>query len=154
LEGIHSLIRIADCNVFEILDVSCTVSNGRERLNDSSQFLLNPLKQENSAYSSTIEQWARELLSFVYSCDVARVTLDLRGETPMPNYSDSSKVYIGGADQSGQVMTSVEAAEYLKMHVKTVCRLAKEGKIPAKKVGSEWRFMRSVLDSWLSESLV
>lgn len=50
-----------------------------------------------------------------------------------------------------QVMTSVEAAAYLKMHVKTVCRLAKEGRIPARKVGSEWRFLRSVLDAWLTE---
>ncbi len=72
----------------------------------------------------------------------------------MPEYSDSSKIYIGGEDQFGQVMTSVEAAAYLKMHVKTVCRLAKEGKIPAKKVGSEWRFLRNVLDSWLAEALV
>ncbi len=66
----------------------------------------------------------------------------------------SPKIYIGGDDNLGQVMTSVEAAEYLKMHVKTVCRLAKEGKIPAKKVGSEWRFLRSVLDNWLAEALV
>jgi excisionase family DNA binding protein len=72
----------------------------------------------------------------------------------MHDYNDSSKIYIGGEDQFGQVMTSVEAAAYLKMHVKTVCRLAKEGKIPAKKVGSEWRFLRTVLDSWLSEALV
>jgi len=72
----------------------------------------------------------------------------------MADYNDSSKIYIGGEDQFGQVMTSVEAAEYLKMHVKTVCRLAKEGKIPAKKVGSEWRFLRSVLDNWLAEALV
>ena len=72
----------------------------------------------------------------------------------MPDYSDSSKIYIGGEDQFGQVMTSVEAAAYLKMHVKTVCRLAKDGKIPARKVGSEWRFLRTVLDSWLAEALV
>jgi excisionase family DNA binding protein len=62
--------------------------------------------------------------------------------------------YISGTDEvPRQVMTSVEAAVYLKMHVKTVCRLAKEGKIPAKKVGSEWRFLRSVLDRWLAEEL-
>lgn len=72
----------------------------------------------------------------------------------MPDYRESSKIYIGGEDQFGQVMTSVEAAEYLKMHVKTVCRLAKDGKIPAKKVGSEWRFLRTVLDNWLAEALV
>ncbi len=72
----------------------------------------------------------------------------------MPDFRDHSRIYIGGDDPVSQVMTSVEAAEYLKMHVKTVCRLAKEGKIPAKKVGSEWRFLRSVLDNWLAESLV
>jgi excisionase family DNA binding protein len=72
----------------------------------------------------------------------------------MPEIRDLSNIYIGGEDSTSQVMTSVEAAEYLKMHVKTVCRLAKEGKIPAKKVSSEWRFLRSVLDSWLSEALV
>ncbi len=68
---------------------------------------------------------------------------------------DYANIYIGGEETAAtQVMTSVEAADYLKMHVKTVCRLAKEGKIPAKKVGSEWRFLRSVLDRWLAEELV
>ena len=62
-------------------------------------------------------------------------------------------IFIGADDATKQVMTSTEAAEYLKMHVKTVCRLAKEGKIPARKVGSEWRFLRSVLDSWLSQTV-
>ena len=72
----------------------------------------------------------------------------------MSEHQDASKIYIGGEDLADTVMTSVEAAEYLKMHVKTVCRLAKEGKIPAKKVGSEWRFLRPVLEQWLSETLV
>ena len=72
----------------------------------------------------------------------------------MSDYQDTSRIYIGGEDLADKVMTSVEAAEFLKMHVKTVCRLAKEGKIPAKKVGSEWRFLRPVLEKWLSEALV
>lgn len=72
----------------------------------------------------------------------------------MSDYQDNSKIYIGGEDLADKVMTSIEAAEYLKMHVKTVCRLAKEGKIPAKKVGSEWRFLRPVLEKWLAEALV
>ncbi len=70
-------------------------------------------------------------------------------------FKEYANIYIGGEENaSSQVMTSVEAADYLKMHVKTVCRLAKEGKIPAKKVGSEWRFLRGVLDRWLAEELV
>jgi len=68
--------------------------------------------------------------------------------------SEYSNIVIGGGEDTDVVMTSVEAAEYLKMHVKTVCRLAKERKIPAKKVGSEWRFLKSVLDRWLSHEEV
>ena len=67
------------------------------------------------------------------------------------HHRDYGSIIIGGSDDATEVMTSVEAAEYLKMHVKTVCRLAKEKKIPAKKVGSEWRFLRSVLDRWLAQ---
>ena len=68
--------------------------------------------------------------------------------------SDYSNIVIGGSEDNDVVMTSVEAAEYLKMHVKTVCRLAKEKKIPAKKVGSEWRFLKSVLDKWLAQEVL
>jgi excisionase family DNA binding protein len=69
--------------------------------------------------------------------------------------SEYSNIVIGGSGEDTDiVMTSVEAAEYLKMHVKTVCRLAKERKIPAKKVGSEWRFLKSVLDRWLTQEVV
>ncbi|UCG51956.1 MAG: helix-turn-helix domain-containing protein [Candidatus Latescibacterota bacterium] len=68
--------------------------------------------------------------------------------------SDYANIVIGGNDDNDVVMTSVEAAEYLKMHVKTVCRLAKEKRIPAKKVGSEWRFLKSVLDRWLTQEVM
>ena len=47
-------------------------------------------------------------------------------------YGDYANIYIGGEDSNSPVMTSGEAADYLKMHVKTVCRLAKEKKIPLK----------------------
>ena len=67
---------------------------------------------------------------------------------------DYSGSIVGVEDPPAQVMTSIEAAQYRKMHVKTVCRLAKDGKIPAKKVGSEWRFLRRVLDGWLARELV
>lgn len=68
--------------------------------------------------------------------------------------SEYSNIVIGANEDTDVVMTSIEAAEYLKMHVKTVCRLAKERKIPAKKVGSEWRFLKSVLDRWLTQEVV
>ena len=49
----------------------------------------------------------------------------------------------------GEVMDVPEVAEWLHYHPKTVQRMAKDGQIPAKKVGGEWRFMRVDLERWL-----
>jgi excisionase family DNA binding protein len=48
-----------------------------------------------------------------------------------------------------EVLNSEEAANFLRMHVKTTLRLARQGKIPGCKVGGEWRFLRSELTEWL-----
>jgi len=48
-----------------------------------------------------------------------------------------------------EVLNSEEAARFLRMHVKTALRLARQGKIPGCKVGGEWRFLRSELTEWL-----
>jgi PTS system nitrogen regulatory IIA component len=48
-----------------------------------------------------------------------------------------------------EVLNSEEAARFLRMHVKTALRLARQGKIPACKVGGEWRFLRSELTEWI-----
>ena len=48
-----------------------------------------------------------------------------------------------------EVLNSEEAARFLRIHVKTTLRLARQGKIPGCKVGGEWRFLRSELTEWL-----
>jgi len=40
------------------------------------------------------------------------------------------------------VMTAKEVAALLKVHPMTLYRLARSGKIPALKIGSDWRFYR------------
>ncbi|MGB3715296.1 MAG: helix-turn-helix domain-containing protein [Candidatus Promineifilaceae bacterium] len=47
------------------------------------------------------------------------------------------------------VMTVPEVSEYLKLGESTVYRLAKDGKLPARKVGGVWRFSRRSLNNWL-----
>ena len=42
------------------------------------------------------------------------------------------------------------AAKYLKLSPKTIRCYARGRKIPAKKIGSQWRFLKSLLDRWLS----
>ena len=42
-----------------------------------------------------------------------------------------------------EVVTPSELARLLKIHVKTVYRLAREGSIAGSKIGRSWRFSRS-----------
>ncbi|MDY6907821.1 MAG: response regulator [Chloroflexota bacterium] len=46
-------------------------------------------------------------------------------------------------------MTTKEAAEYLKLNYMTVYKLAQKGRIPASKIGGNWRFKKEMLDDWL-----
>lgn len=53
-------------------------------------------------------------------------------------------------DSDGHTLfTAEEAAKYLRLHVKSIYRLARDGKIPGRKVGGSWRFHRDALDVWL-----
>jgi excisionase family DNA binding protein len=44
-----------------------------------------------------------------------------------------------------------ELSDYLRVHPTTVYRLLKLGKLPAFKVGSDWRFNSESIDHWRSE---
>lgn len=46
-----------------------------------------------------------------------------------------------------ELMLASEAAKYLRINYTTLCRLARQGKVPAVKVGGEWRFKKEVLDN-------
>ena len=47
------------------------------------------------------------------------------------------------------LMTIEEVAEYLRFHPSTVYRLVRQGRLPAVKVGKQWRFHRQALEDWL-----
>ena len=49
-----------------------------------------------------------------------------------------------------EILTAREAAKYLKLHVETVKAKARQGLLPAAKIGREWRFRKPDLDAWLS----
>jgi excisionase family DNA binding protein len=49
------------------------------------------------------------------------------------------------------IMTIREVAAYLHCHTSTVYRFVKRGSIPAFKLGSDWRFMRSEIELWISK---
>jgi excisionase family DNA binding protein len=48
-----------------------------------------------------------------------------------------------------KLMTVGELADYLRVTEKTIYRLLERGRIPATKVGRQWRFDTTAIDKWL-----
>ena len=46
-------------------------------------------------------------------------------------------------------MTISDVATYLKVTEKTLYGLAQKGELPGFKVGGQWRFRRTAIDSWI-----
>lgn len=53
-----------------------------------------------------------------------------------------------------QILTIKEVAAYLKVHERTVYRLASKGEIPAFKVANSWRFKEEEIQSWIKTRTV
>ncbi|MBU0709679.1 MAG: helix-turn-helix domain-containing protein [Candidatus Omnitrophica bacterium] len=52
-----------------------------------------------------------------------------------------------------EIWTTKEVADYLNLHPLTVHRYAREGKIPAFKIGTDWRFQKKHIESWIKEKV-
>lgn len=50
-------------------------------------------------------------------------------------------------------MTLEEVAKYLKVKPQTIYTWAQEKKIPAAKLGKEWRFRKSIIDEWFEQHI-
>jgi len=49
------------------------------------------------------------------------------------------------------LLTAQEVADYLGLHLVTVRDMLRAGKLPGRKVGREWRTLRSELEAWLRQ---
>lgn len=47
-----------------------------------------------------------------------------------------------------EIMTLEEVAAYLRLKPQTIYTWAQEKKIPAAKLGKEWRFKKSIIEQW------
>jgi excisionase family DNA binding protein len=59
-----------------------------------------------------------------------------------------------GPAGANEIWTVSMLARYLRCHPSTIYRLLKRGQIPAFKIGSDWRFQKSVIDRWLKRSTI
>ena len=53
---------------------------------------------------------------------------------------------------SGEVLSIEELAAYLRIPRSTIYKLVRVGRIPAKKVGRQWRFNKAAIDRWLGQT--
>ena len=60
----------------------------------------------------------------------------------------------GPSDGFEPILTSEQAAAYLKIHPKTLQRMARQGRIPAYRIGDLWRFRASQLEAWLASTVI
>ncbi len=49
-----------------------------------------------------------------------------------------------------QIMTTKQLANYLQLSQITICRLAREKKLPGLKIGKEWRFQKEMIDKLIA----
>jgi len=68
------------------------------------------------------------------------------GGNPMPGLNRRER---SAADGFEPLLTAGEAAEHLRIHVKTLQKLAREQKVPCVRMGKYWRFRLSSLDHWV-----
>jgi excisionase family DNA binding protein len=54
--------------------------------------------------------------------------------------------------QDNDILTIEEAADYLRLGKRSVYKLAKAGKIPAKMVLNKWRFEKASLREWVRKA--
>jgi len=48
-------------------------------------------------------------------------------------------------------LTLEQIAEYLQMSTSSIYKMAQKGKIPAYKVGRQWRFKKEEIDRWIEK---
>ena len=51
-------------------------------------------------------------------------------------------------NENSRVLTVKELSDYLKVHPSTIYRQLKRGRLPAFKLGSDWRFNIESIDHW------
>jgi len=54
---------------------------------------------------------------------------------------------------TSDIMTLEEVATYLRLKPQTIYTWAQEKKIPAAKLGKEWRFRKSIIDEWFLQHI-
>ena len=69
------------------------------------------------------------------------------------NHSETNRALLSPVQDDGfePLLDSEEAAALLKIHPKTLQKLARQGEVAAIQIGKLWRFRASALNRWLEK---
>ena len=70
---------------------------------------------------------------------------------PVPQNSQAPRANFFG--RFDPLCDSYQAAAFLGVHPKTLQKMARDGRVPAHRIGTLWRFRISELDEWLRTSV-
>ncbi len=56
-------------------------------------------------------------------------------------------------ESDGGIMTVHDIAIYLRLSEAKVYKLAKDGRLPALRVGKSWRFRKDLIDEWMRRQM-
>jgi excisionase family DNA binding protein len=76
-----------------------------------------------------------------------------RGRWVSPPMSIAAAAFPITPNHFEPLLTPADAGSYLGIHQKTAIRMAREGSIPALRLGKHWRFRRSDLESWVGAQI-
>jgi excisionase family DNA binding protein len=78
----------------------------------------------------------------------------LRGDVWAPVLEVEAGARIDGTlhmgETQGSLMSAQEVAEYLELELRVVEQWAREGKVPGRQEGGQWRFNRDKIDEWVA----
>jgi len=69
----------------------------------------------------------------------------------LANGKESFTVEENNTESPVTLLTLSEAASLLKISQKTLHRMIQNGRIPAFKIGNQWRILESLLEKWIQE---
>ncbi len=59
----------------------------------------------------------------------------------------------GAIEPDARIMTVRDIAVYLRLSEAKVYKLAREGRLPALRVGRSWRFRKDLVDEWMRREI-
>jgi PTS system nitrogen regulatory IIA component len=59
-----------------------------------------------------------------------------------------------GSEITDRLMTVKQVATFLSVNERTVLKLVSEGVLPGVKIGGQWRFRKTMLDTWLDDQML